>query len=131
MNVVSVTRLRLRSPRFLPLFFWHTIRSFRQAKTSPGNLGVRVRKTQGLTFWTLTRWKSEQAMKAFRDGLPHRLAMRKLAVWCDEASFAHWTQDSAELPPWDLAVERLQANGKLGRVLHPSADQKTGRIVTT
>lgn len=131
MSVVSVMRLRLRAPRFLLRFFWYTIRSFRQAKKSPGNLGARLRKTQGLTFWTLTQWKSEQEMRAFRDGSPHREAMRKLAHWCDEASFAHWTQDAVELPSWDLAAERLQANGKLGRVLHPSADQKEGRIVTT
>ncbi|MGH7844841.1 MAG: DUF3291 domain-containing protein [Candidatus Binatia bacterium] len=90
-----------------------------------------MRKAQGLTFWTLTLWKSEQEMRTFRERSPHREAMRELAHWCDEASFAHWAQDSAELPSWDLAAERLRANGKLGRVLHPSENQKAGQVVTT
>jgi hypothetical protein len=132
MNLISVTRLRVRSRRFLLPFFWYTLRSFRQARESPGNLGVKLRKNQGLAFWTLTLWNNEEAMRAFRDGSPHREAMRKLAYWCDEASFAHWNQDSGEtFYPWNLAAQRLQANGKLGRVLHPSEDQKAGRVVTT
>ena len=40
MAIISVTRLRLRSLRFFPGFLWYTRRSIRQAKRTPGNLGV-------------------------------------------------------------------------------------------
>ena len=39
-------------------------------------------------------------MKTFRGNSPHREAMQKLAGWCDEASFAHWEQDSTAWPSW-------------------------------
>jgi hypothetical protein len=60
----------------------------RQAKRTPGNLGVRVRKTNRLAFWTLAMWRDNQAIKTFVPASPHREAMQKLPHWCDEAAFA-------------------------------------------
>jgi hypothetical protein len=57
--------------------------------------------------------------------------MRKLAAWCDEASFANWEQKSNEFPSWDYAVEQLRTVGRLSKVLYPSENQKAGRIVTS
>ena len=128
MPFVSVTRLRLRSLRFFLPFVWDTTASIRQAKKSPGCFGVRTRKTGGLSFWTLTIWENEESMKAFRIRSPHREAMPKLAHWCDEASLAHWVQESKEPPSWEQATERLAALGRLSKVSHPSQDQDEGRI---
>lgn len=128
MPLVSVTRLRLRSLRFLPIFIWHAQRSQRQAKGADGNNGVFTRKTRGLTFWTLSLWCDEQAMAAYRAASPHREAMSQLAHWCDEAAIAHWNQENETLPTWDAAAARLTSSGRLSRVAYPSAEQQAGRI---
>jgi len=128
---VSVTRLHLRSPRFLLPFFLRTHRSRRQATRAPGNLGVRVRKTDGLAFWTLTLWRDMVAMRSFVMASPHREAMQKLANWCDEAAFAHWDLDINDLPTWDIAVDKLRVSGHLATVQHPSEKHKAGEIVVS
>jgi heme-degrading monooxygenase HmoA len=131
MTVVSVTRLRVRSARFLMLFIWHAVRSAHQAKRSRGNLGVRLRKTRGLAFWTLTMWTNDSMMREFRSAPPHREAMRKLPYWCDETSYVHWDQNSSIMPAWEDAAERLAVLGQLSRVLCPSVDHQAGRVMTT
>jgi hypothetical protein len=131
MAIISVTRLRLRSMRFLPEFLWYTTRSMKQAKRTPGNIGVRVRKTRGLAFWTLAMWRDNQAIRSFVPVSPHKEAMQKLPHWCDEAAFADWEQDTADWPPWEAATERLAATGRLVDVLHPSEQHKAGRIETS
>ncbi len=128
MPIVSVTRLRLRSPRYLPTFFWQTYRSRRQAANTAGNLGVKLRKTSGLAFWTLTIWRDNAAMRSFEITAPHSSAMAQLAHWCDEAAFVHWEQSASELPSWDAATERLRASGKQGSLRHPSERHKRGEI---
>ena len=131
MVLVSVTRLRVRSYCYLMPFIWYAIRSILQAKRSPGNLGVKLRKRRKLAFWTLTLWESDEAMRAFRVGLPHRKAMRKLPYWCDEGSYAHWKCNNLAMPSWKEAAEKLSGSGELSRVLYPSPDQKAGRITTS
>jgi hypothetical protein len=128
MPLVAVTRLRIRSFRFLLPFVWRTWRSFRQAKHAAGSLGVKLRIAEGLAFWTLTVWQGESAMNAFRITLPHRDAMPKLLEWCDEAALGHWNQESAGLPDWETAERRMAESGRLSKVNHPSADQRAGRL---
>ena len=131
MAIISVTRLRLRSMRFFPAFFWYTRRSIWQAKRTPGNLGARVRKTNGLAFWTLSIWSNDAAIRAFVPASPHREAMQKLPHWCDEAAFADWEQDSSDWPSWETASEKLSTAGRLVNVLYPSERQKVGVIETS
>jgi hypothetical protein len=131
MAIVTVTRLRLRSLRFFPGFLWYTRRSIGQAKRTPSNLGVRVRKTKGLAFWTLSIWRGNQAIRTFVPASPHREAMQKLPHWCDEAAFADWEQETADWPSWETAAEKLAASGRLVNVLHPSEQHRAGRIETT
>jgi hypothetical protein len=128
MSLVSVTRLRIRSFRFFLPFAWRTWRSFRQAKHAAGNLGVKLRKAEGLAFWTMTAWRDEAAMNAFRIASPHRNAMPKLLNWCDEAAVVHWNRESAELPDWETAEGRMAESGRLSKVNRPSADQRAGRL---
>jgi hypothetical protein len=88
MPLVAVTCLRVQSYRFLLHFGWDAWRSFRQAKHAAGSLGVKLRRADGLAFWTLTAWKDEAAMNAYRIAHPHQAAMPKLLEWCDEAAVA-------------------------------------------
>jgi len=102
MPFVSVTRLRLRSVRFLPAFIFYTLRSQSQAKRADGVLSVKVGNAAQLAFWTLT-------------------------VWRDEASVTHWNQDSADAPSWAVAHQRMVAEGRLSKVRYPSSthEQRT------
>ncbi len=125
MIFVSVTRLRLRKFRFLPQFFFHAFLSTRQAKRTPGCLLVQTLAQKGLTFWTITLWKEEDAMRAFRNGGAHRAVMPKLAEWCDEATYIHWLQQSESPPTLREAHARLVAEGVVSKVLHPSPAHAT------
>ena len=130
MVIVSVTRLRLRSLPFsrIPLVhpaIGHT------GKTDPGQSCVRVRKSKGLAFWTLEMWRDNQAIRTFEPASRHGGAMQKLPHWCDEAAFADWEQDTADWPPWETARGKLAATGRLVDVLHPSRQQKAGKIETS
>ena len=129
--LVSVTRLRLRSIRYLLPFAYHANRSRRQAESAAGCRRVHVRKTRGLTFWTLSLWESEAALRQYLTGGAHRQAMPKLAQWCDEAAVTHWEHETTDEPSWDAAAARLAKQGRLSRVLHPSAAHQEGRIEIT
>ena len=128
MPVISITRLRVRSWRFLPAFLFAALRIVKQARRADGNLGVSLLRDRRKTFWTNTAWESEAAMKAFMLEEPHGPAMRKLLEWCDEAALAHWTQESSELPSWTEAHRQLLRYGRTSKVNHPSDAQKGFRI---
>jgi hypothetical protein len=121
MAFISITRLRVRSWRFLPMFYLRAFQSDRQAKAADGHLASKLLAEQNNTFWTATAWSDEKAMKAFMIAGAHGAAMKKLLHWCDEASVVHWTQDEAALPSWEHAHARMQAEGGRSKVNHPSA----------
>jgi Domain of unknown function (DUF3291) len=126
--LISVTRLRVRSPLFMPQFFWYTFKSARQAARASGFLGGRVLTNPHKVFWTLTAWESEAAMNAYRTHAAHRAAMPKLLHWCDEAAVVHWTQETPELPTWNDAYERMTATGRASKVNHPSVAQVANKF---
>jgi hypothetical protein len=128
MPVVSVTRLRVRSWRFLPPFIFTSLRIGKQARNADGNLGAKVLRDRRNAFWTCTCWESEAAMKEFMLDGAHGPAMRKLLEWCDEASLVHWRQDDAEMPSWAEAHRRMLRAGRTSKVNHPSAAQKAFHI---
>lgn len=127
MHFVSITRLRLRSWRFLPGFIVDAVRSQMQAQKSEGCSHAQTRRTAGNAFWTITVWSDDAAMKRFRNSGVHQRAMRTLSEICDEASYGHWTQESKDPPSWDQAHARLLAEGKLSKVKHPSARHSAGQ----
>src|SRR5260370_2997505 len=119
MVLVSITRLRLRSWRFLPMFAWYVLRSARQAARAEGNLAAKLLRERRNTFWTSTIWTGEAAMKKFMTSGAHGKAMRKLAKWCDEAAGVHWTQESPQPPSRLEADQRLQKDGSPSQGTHP------------
>lgn len=120
MPLISITRLRVRSWIYLPPFFFQALRINRQAAVAEGNLAVRLLRDNRNTFWTATSWSTPAAMKAFIVAKPHGPAMRKLMTWCDEASLVHWDQPGPGLPSWEDAHQRLEKEGRLSKVHHPS-----------
>jgi hypothetical protein len=122
---VSVTRLRLRKLRFLPGFAWFALRSTRQAKRAAGNVHTESLRERGLVFWTITLWESEQAMRQFRNSGPHRAVMPRLANWCDEATYVHWTQSEQKAPTLSEAHARLTVEGTVSKLRYPSQAHAT------
>jgi Domain of unknown function (DUF3291) len=120
MPLVSITRLRVRSLRYLPAFLINALRSAQQAKAASGNLAVSLLSDARFTFWTCTVWNDEQSVRAFMIAGAHRSVMPRLLQWCDEASVAHWLQDSPEPPSWQEAHRRLQKVGRRSKVDNPS-----------
>jgi len=120
MPLISITRLRVRSWRYLPAFLIAALRSALQARRVRGNLAVSVLKEARNTFWTRSLWTDEAAMKNFMVSGAHRTIMPHLLEWCDEASVAHWTQDSDQKPTWDEVYQRMQREGRVSKVNHPS-----------
>jgi hypothetical protein len=54
--------------------------------------------------------------------------MPKLREWCDEASVVDWEQDDPQAPSWRAAHERMQRDGRISRVDHPSPAQESFTI---
>jgi heme-degrading monooxygenase HmoA len=120
MSFVSVTRLRIRSARFVPFFAVHTLRSIKQVKHAPGFKGGSLLADRSWTFWTLTTWDSRDSMRRFMTEGPHAAAMPHLLNWCDEASVVHWDQPGDDLPPWNEADRRMRESGRASKVRFPS-----------
>ena len=120
MPFVSLTRLRIRSIRFLPFFAIHTVRSLRQVRKSPGFLNGALLPDRKWAFWTLTSWDDRESMRRYMTTGSHKTAMPHLMQWCDEASVAHWEQPDSTLPPWSEADRRMRDTGRVSRVNHPS-----------
>jgi quinol monooxygenase YgiN len=129
MPLSSITRLRLRRWRFVPLFAWHAVRSLRQVRRSDGCLAADVRTIGGRVFWTRTLWRDAMAMRAYMTSGAHAAAMRKLPHWCDEAAVVHWEEASSTLPAWSEAEARMRAEGRVSRVRHPSPAHARGETV--
>lgn len=107
---------------------WIAWRSAQQAKRAAGNLQTKLVWDANLTFWTLTAWESETAMRSFMTTGDHRRAMPKLLNWCDEAAVVHWHQETDELPSLLEAHRRMVSEGRISRVNHPSADHLARHI---
>jgi len=128
MPFVSITRLQVRSWRYLPEFLIQALRAARQAKLAAGSLAVSVLRDDDRAFWTRTVWDDEAAMRSFMRSGVHRRIMARLPEWCDEASLTHWVQDANEPPSWTEAHQRLQQEGRRSRVSYPSDAQRRFEI---
>lgn len=125
MALISVTRLRVRSFFYLPQFFWGNELSARQLAHTSGFLGGKLLIDRHRTFWTMTAWEDEAAMRAYRNGGAHRQVMPKLLKWCDEATVTHWNQETSTLLDWPEAYRRMISEGKVSKVNNPSPNHAT------
>jgi heme-degrading monooxygenase HmoA len=124
MPLVSVTRLRIRSWRYMPGFAFYAVQTNVQARRAAGNRGMKLLNEPGRIFWTATVWESEAAVKQYMTSGAHGKAMRHLVDWCDEASVVRWEQESAAMPMWQEAYRRMMSEGRRSKVRYPSAAQE-------
>lgn len=120
MAFVSITRARIRSLWFFPRFARAALLAVQQAETASGFLGGRLLPDGLRTFWTMTVWRSEEAMRAYMLSGPHRTAMPQFFNWCDEASVVHWEQVEGHPPTWASAFRRMKAEGRPSKLRRPS-----------
>ncbi len=128
MVFVSVTRLRIRSLRYLIPFLWDNQKAKRQVVRAAGFLGGQLLVDKNRTFWTLTLWDSESSMSHYRNNGSHRQAMPKLAGWCSEASTVHWKQETFTLPDWHEVHQRMVLEGREFPVKKRAAEFQIGTI---
>jgi heme-degrading monooxygenase HmoA len=127
-TIIAVTRLRLRSFRFLLRLNWESSKIERVLVDSPGFLGGKVLADRNRAYWTMTRWQDLDAMFSFRNSRAHAAAGKMLDKWCDEASVVHWETEEDQLPSWNEAHRRMTEGGRLSRIALPSADHKARRF---
>ena len=120
MIFISLTRLRIRSPQFLPLFFVYLLTTLRQVRRAQGFQHGALLADRRWTFWTLTAWDSQESMRNYMTAGSHKKVMPRLLDWCNEASVAHWIQHAEELPSWTEADRRMRESGRASKVRHPS-----------
>lgn len=125
MALISVTRLRIRSIRFLPGFALHTLRSVKQVKNAAGFEGGAVLLDRSWTFWTMTAWNGSESMRRYMTTGSHKVAMPRLLEWCDEACVVHWDQPETGLPSWNAADQRMRKDGRISKVHNPSPQHAT------
>ncbi len=128
MAFVSITRLRVRSIRFLPGFVWYTYRSLRQVRAASGFQDGALLADRSWTFWTMTRWDSQDSMRRYMTAGAHKTVMPRLMDWCDEASVVHWEQPQAALPTWTEAERQMRAEGRASKVRHPTLEHASLRF---
>ena len=129
--IVSVTRLHIRSLRFLPAFFVAALRSTFQSRRAAGCMWGMTGNESITGYWTVTAWESLAAMHAFRNAGAHMRAMRRLLNWCNEASFARWEQEDGSLPDALEAYRRMEGIGHPSKVAHPTERHSAGICVGT
>ncbi|GEP08083.1 DUF3291 domain-containing protein [Methylobacterium oxalidis] len=120
MPLISITRLRVRSFRFLPTFALHVWRSRKQVQHARGFQGGSLLIDRHWTFWTMTTWDGEENMRRYMTTGAHRIVMPRLLDWCDEASVVHWMQSEAALPSWAEADRQMRESGRPSKVRNPS-----------
>jgi heme-degrading monooxygenase HmoA len=108
---VMGSRFELRSAWRSPAFLVHSLRIWRQARRSPGILGLSLRAhpVSGV-FWTLSAWTDEAALRAFAHADPHRTIIKRVRPWTKSATFRFW--ETASLSPaglWADAERRISA----------------------
>ena len=73
------TKLPLAKHRFVPGFLRDTLRIRRQLRSASGLVGYALlADLRHATFWTVSVWEDEAALRAFAGAEPHRSITRRL-----------------------------------------------------
>jgi hypothetical protein len=119
MPLVSVTRFRSRSIRFLPLFAFHASWAIGQLRKADGYLAGAIKRDRDFSLWTMSVWRDESAMRVYFASGAHGKAMPHLLDWGVEASVVRWVQAGVGLPDWSHAVQQMRDAGRASKLRHP------------
>jgi hypothetical protein len=105
---VLLSYLPLKRAWRIPWFLIHTVRIMGQLRKSRGLLGYSLRaRLTAKSFWTLSVWQDEGALRSFVHALPHAGTMAALSPHMGETKFTTWALTGRELPPkWEDAIQR-------------------------
>jgi hypothetical protein len=112
---VMGSKFELKTALRSPAFLIYSMRLWRQARRSPGILGVSLR-AQPLrgTFWTLSAWTDKQALITFARTDPHATTVKRIKPWTKDSTFRFWTVPVAGLSSpsdlWADAEARIAAS---------------------
>lgn len=108
---VMASRLPLRSHRHIPRFLRATMKIRRQLAAADGLAGYSLNaQLFAKTFWTLSAWDSQQALRAFSHANPHEDQVGGIRPTMLPSTFVFWTVRGSELPvSWQTARERITA----------------------
>lgn len=119
---LAITRLKLKSTRYIVPFFIHNERVVKQIRASEGFLKGKQLATPSLSMWTATLWTCEEALKTFYLSGEHRAVMSKISEWSSEAVSGHQQVDSNKLPSWDYVRTQLHQIGRFTHLQEHSFD---------
>ncbi|MEV4163442.1 DUF3291 domain-containing protein [Nonomuraea dietziae] len=107
--LIMASRLEVRSLRQVPGFLMASMTLLRQARRSPGALGVSLKaELLKRTFWTVSAWTDKAAVHAYAATEPHRTTMRRKRAVMRESTFIFWTVPAEQLPiEWDQVQNRI------------------------
>jgi hypothetical protein len=95
--VILGSRFELTSAWRSPAFLGYALRIWLQARRSPGIIGVSLRaQPLRATFWTLSAWSSQAALRDFARADPHRSIVARVRPWAKTAVLRTWTVRGSE-----------------------------------
>ncbi|MFF2549866.1 hypothetical protein ACFVUS_02655 [Nocardia sp. NPDC058058] len=114
------SRLQVKSLRDVPGFLIASMALWRQARRSPGAVGVALDAElfKG-TFWTYSAWTDKAAIYAYAGAEPHKSTIERKRKVMKEATFTFFSAPAAELPmSWDEVRRRIAAQSEADRSAH-------------
>jgi quinol monooxygenase YgiN len=108
--LVMASRLPLHSYATLPRFLRMAFAVARQLEHSEGLIGYSLlAQPTKKTFWTLSAWTNQQALRAFVRTMPHMKIMKALQPYMEPTRFTTWQALGSMLPvPWTDAMDHLR-----------------------
>jgi hypothetical protein len=107
--VALVSFLPLKSFSRLFPFVAYTVQVIQQLAKADGVAGYSLlARPLSKRFWTLSAWKSEEALRAFVVRAPHVRIMTSLRPHMAATKFVRWQVKGSQLPlQWDEALRRI------------------------
>lgn len=115
---IMASRFQLKTAWRSPAFLMRSLRVWRQARSSPGALGLSLRAEplKG-TFWTLSAWTDRDALSRFARAEPHQTVMSTARPWMKDSVFRFWTIPAGDLRSaelWPDAQARIASSAPAG-----------------